>query len=233
MPPHRRLLLVLSALATVLHADTSLDQSLRYARCAAEKLGPGIWKRIIAVENAEGGGRYPPTFAAVVFETGGILWFYTPTDGTQSLSLALGRAREDEENLGPLLRAIEPGFRRWRFAAAADPAARAAEPPNACFIESLELLRREIAAGADVGAARLLSYYVRLPDGIRGHTVLYLEDRDGPVVIDPVHRKRRVHVHGNHRLDAKGVADCLRRNIASARWVPVARSDFAPGVPAR
>ncbi len=229
MHPNRRLLLLLTALATALHADTSLDASLRYARGAAEKLGPRIWKRVIAVENADAAGRYPRTFAAVVFETGGILWFYTPTDGTQSLSLSRGRVRADEENLGPLLRAIDPGFGRWRFEAEGEGPAPDAEPPNACFIESLELLRREAAAGTDLGQARLLSYYVRLPDGLRGHTVLYLEDRAGPLVIDPVHWKRRVHVHGNHRLDAKAVADCLRRNIVSARWVPLARSDLEAG----
>jgi hypothetical protein len=233
MQPNRRLLLVLSALATALHADTSLDASLRYARSAAEKLGPGIWKRVISVENADAGGRYPRAFAAVVFETGGILWFYTPTDGTQSLSLARGRVRADEADLGPLLRAIDPGFGRWRFEAPGAGAPAGAEPPNACFIDSLELLRREIAAGVDAGRVRLLSYYVQLPGGIRGHTVLYLEDRTGAVVIDPLHRKRRVHVHGNHRLEAKAVADCLRRDIASARWVPLSRSDLEAGAPAR
>ncbi len=232
MQPNRRLLLVLSALATALHADTSFDASLRYARGAAEKLGPRIWKRVISVENAEAGGRYPRAFAAVVFETGGILWFYTPTEGTQSLSLARGRVRADEENLGPLLRAIDPGLGRWRVEALGGGSAPGDEPPNACFIESLELLRQEVAAGADLGQARLLSYYVRLPGGVRGHTVLYLEDRGEPVVIDPVHWKRRVHVHGNHRLDAKAVADCLRRNVASARWVPLARSDFEAGTSA-
>lgn len=233
MPPNRRLLLVLSALATALHADTSLDASLRYARCAAEKLGPGIWKRVISVENAEAGGRYPRAFAAVVFETGGILWFYTPTDGTQSLSLARGRLRADEADLAPLLRAIDPELGRWRFEALGAGTAPGAEPPNACFIESIELLREEIAAGTDADRTRLLSYYVRLPGGIRGHTVLFIEDCGGAVVIDPIHRRRRVHVHGNHRLDAKGVADCLRRDIASARWVPLSRSDFAAGTAAQ
>ena len=85
-------------------------------------------------------GVRPRVLHALVFEFSGILWFYTDTDGTQSLSLRKGRLDEDKADLGPLLRDIEPGFTRWRALPEESKRAdvtTAEELPNGCFIESV------------------------------------------------------------------------------------------------
>jgi hypothetical protein len=74
---------------------------------------------------------------------------------------------------------------------------------------------------------RLLSYYVDLPDGLRGHTVLFFRAREELTIIDPLRPKRRFRIRPRRPEDAREVAGCLRDDIASARWVPIAPGDFA------
>jgi hypothetical protein len=154
-------------------------------------LGPAVWSEVLRLDQAHRRSRYPAITYALVFELEGLLWFYTEADGTQSLSQRWGRAAADRADLGPLLRAIDPGFRTWTTLGrpAAAPLAPAgavdARPlPNGCFIESVAALRRLIALGVAVAQPRLLCYYVATPTGPLGHTVLMFRDRQGEETVD-------------------------------------------------
>jgi hypothetical protein len=200
---------------------------MHYAHQASDMLGPTLWKRVVRVHNSSVGSRYPATFGAVVFEMGGILWFYTSTDGTQSLSLRRGRAWEDEHDLSPLLAHIDSGFSHWEYDSEGHGSeAKGPVPPNACFIQSIALLRQSLSAGVGVEHMRLLSYYVDLPSGLKGHTVLYLETNKGPTIIDPLMQRRPMRIHSVNRSDPTSVAHCIRNDVASARWVPIGPNDF-------
>jgi hypothetical protein len=224
----RHLLFMALALAPAMRADTQENSSMFHARRASAMLGPTLWKRVIHVHNSATGSRYPASFGAVVFEMGGILWFYTATDGTQSLSTRLGRAREDEQDFGPLLLLIDSGLSRWEF----DPESAGLDekgpvPPNACFIQSIALLRHSLSAGISAEHAKLLSYYVTLPTGLKGHTVLYLETKQGRTIIDPLMQRRPLLVPNGSPGDPRRVAGCIRPDITSARWVTIDPNDFA------
>ncbi len=143
------LALLLAARGAAFAGVLGAPEGLRDARAARAMLGNGIWARVVRIDNT--GPRpawrrslYPRIVYALVFELSGILWFYTDRDGTQSLSLTLGTADRDKAAPGPLFRAIDPGFASWSWVgdAAAGPAA---EPPNACFVESVAALLQRMA----------------------------------------------------------------------------------------
>jgi len=222
------LLLMALAIMPAVRAESEGDRSLFYARQASAMLGPTLWKRVIIIQNSAGDSRYPRSLGAVVFEMGGILWFYTSTEGTQSLSVMGDHAKEDELNLGPLLSLIDSGFSRWEpDSASTGFDEKGPIPPNACFIQSISLLRHRLAAGMGAEHAKLLSYYVAFPTGVKGHTVLYLETSEGPTIIDPLMQRRPIRVQRAYPLDAKSVACCVRRDISNARWVTIGPNDFA------
>jgi hypothetical protein len=227
---NKYLLLAALALTATLRGDMQENTSMLYARQAAAMLGPTLWKRVLRVHNTSTEGRYPRSFGAVVFEMGGILWFYTSTDGTQSLSLRRGHALEDERNLGPLLDHIDPGFSRWDLDSEVPaPDNKGSVPPNACFIQSVALLRHNLLAGVSAEHAKLLSYYVAYPTGLKGHTVLYIETDKGPTIIDPLMQRRPLRVRSANPGDPNCVAYCIRRDVALARWVPISPNDFPVG----
>jgi hypothetical protein len=224
----RLLLFTALAVTSAIRGDMQEDRSMQYAREASAMLGPTLWKRVIHVHNTSAESRYPSSFGAVVFEMSGILWFYTATDGTQSLSLFRGRASQDERNLSPLLARIDSGFSRWEFVSeGADMKEGNSVPPNACFIQSVALLRHILAAGMDAEHARLLSYYVTIPTGLKGHTVLFLETSKGPTVIDPLMQRWPIRICSSNPGDAKCVAYSIRHDVTSARWVLITPGDFA------
>jgi hypothetical protein len=205
------------------------DSSLANARRAQAELGPETWSEVIRIENDAPASRYPRALHALVFELAGILWFYSDTDGTQSLSLHRGQLAEEKAGLAPLLRAIEPGFARWSVvpATASAPRARRGELPNGCFIESVAALRERLAHGAEMVGAQLLSFYVDVETGRKGHTVLACETAQGIEVIDPAHPAVV------RRFSAELGADALRLarafaggDVAKARWVPLEVSAF-------
>lgn len=177
------LVLLLLVFTTVLRADFSLEQ----ARRAQSLLGPDIWSQIVRVENDARPSRYPRRLHALVFELAGILWFYTPTDGTQSFSLRAGRLAEEKADFSALLRDIEPGFTRWSVVPVeAGPKSIAeVELKNGCFIESIGELRERLARGERMERPRLLSYYAKTSAGAKGHTVLTYGTGDHVQVFDP------------------------------------------------
>jgi hypothetical protein len=225
---NKHLLYAALALTTVLQGDSQGDGSIHYARQAAAMLGPTLWKRVLVIHNSSADGRYPRTLGAVVFEMGGILWFYTSTDGTQSLSLRRDRASEDEQDLGPLLTHIDSGFSHWEYdSEAAGRDERGAAPPNACFIQSIALLRHSLSMGVGAEHLKLLSYYVTYPTGMRGHTVLFLQSDRESTIIDPLMQRRPLPIRGANSGDPTSVANCIRHDVTLARWVPIAPNDFA------
>jgi len=185
-------------------------------------LGAGIWSRVIRIENVSAGSRYPATVYALVFELSGILWFYTDIDGTQSLSTHVGTTAGDKDNLGALLPLIDPGFGRWEFVESrAVLGAKQGRIPNGCFIESVALLRERMESGLAASEPRLLSYYVNLPDGVHGHTILQFRAGANLVLLDPDRPARLVRIKPRRADDPGSCAACIRGDVARARWIPI------------
>ncbi len=171
----------LLVLVSVLHAG-----SRESAFQARAMLGPEVWSRVLRLEHDRSGrdSPYPEAFHALVVEFEGILWLYTEFDGTQTLSRYAGRVDADRADLGPLLRAIEPGLVRFEDVTDRPPSALAAEPPPyACFPASVARWTELRRGPNPPERARLLAYY---PERQRqGHVVLEYW-RDGRrYVFDP------------------------------------------------
>lgn len=203
-------------------AHAKAAASLDHARLAREKLGADVWSAVIRIENDNPRSAYPRVVHALVFELADILWFYTDADGTQSLSHRLGRTREDRNDLGPLLRAIDAGFGRWSVidASAPIPARLKRRPlPNGCFIESVALWR-ELAQMHPGTEARLLSYYGDPQVRVSGHTVLTYVRGDRVLVVDP-QRPNVVREFDRHSAaDPLSLARAFAgRDLARARYL--------------
>lgn len=215
-----------------LRAESPPSPSTLHARRAAALLEPRAWRRVILIQNSSPDRRYPAEFSALVFEFGDVLWFYTSIDGTQSLSHFLHHAAEDGKDFGPLLRGIHLGLRRWTLDAQNGQATDdGPAPPNACFLESLALLRSRMAAGESISDPQLLTYYVAVPGGVHGHTVLFFQSCQGPVILDPHFPGRRFPIRTRKLLDPQRVACCLRGDVASARWLPVDPASISAACP--
>ena len=214
-------LFIFLVLATVLRAGGALA----HARRAQALLGAETWSRVVRVDNATRFGRYPRVVYGLVFELADILWFYTDADGTQSLSLHRGLLAEEKADLGPLLRAIEPGFKQWSVVPddAGLPADSRGTVPNGCFIESVAALRERLARGGTVTRPQLLSYYEQTSMGVMGHTVLTYESSQGEMVIDPTGPNRSRTFPVQLARDPLALARALGGpRVGQARWVPLA-----------
>jgi hypothetical protein len=215
--PYARHILPLLAVTTALRGDP-----LDHARRAQAMLGEGMWTRVIRIENSSIASAYPATVYALVFEASGILWFYTETDGTQSLSTHVGTAARDKTDYGRLLLSVDPGFTRWSLM---EPAAGAqvggGRIPNGCFIESVALLRLRLEAGQTSLEPRLLSYYVNRPDGVHGHTVLQFRTGEGITLLDPDRPSHPVLIRPKRANDPASCVACIRNDVARARWIPL------------
>jgi len=229
---------VISVLAAILacaacaQGPAGPGSGLADARAAQAMLGGASWSRVLRIENKGRRGPYPKIVYALAFELAGILWFYTDADGTQSLSLRRGRLAEDEADLGPLLRAIDPGFAAWEpvdgaAAAAAAAAAGSGAPrpdplPNGCFIDSVAALRRLGFGGERADRPRLLSYYADTPSGRLGHTVLVYSTGDGSRAIDPDLSDRPIRLPAGLEGDPRALARYLRGGeVAAARVLAI------------
>jgi hypothetical protein len=200
------------------------DDARRHAQVAQAALGPGVWSRLIRIENENRTGPYPRIVHAVVFELAGLLWFYTDTDGTQSFSLHRGRLAEEEQDFGPLLRAIDPGFVRWTIVPDAPGSVSAAteELPNGCFLESVAALRRLVDAGVSVNQPMLLSYYADPSRRKAGHTVLAYETQGRLELIDPAQPKTRETFSLALRADPLRLARAAAGDfVVKARYLPL------------
>ncbi|MBL9185982.1 MAG: hypothetical protein JNK23_00750 [Opitutaceae bacterium] len=209
-----------------LRAATPLDN----ARHAQALLGPGIWSQLIEIENVAPGSRYPAVVHALVFEFVGILWFYTDADGTQSFSTHRDNLAAEKADFAPLLRDIDPGFKRWRVLPMSPAAPPEAGRPlqNGCFIESLAIARARVLAGRPLRAARLLSYYMNEGATRIGHTVLIHETGGRVEVFDPGRPGTPLsfprHMAGEPIVLARALE---RREIALARFLALESESVA------
>jgi hypothetical protein len=234
----RLLLLYVVTGAAAVASVVAAPDGLADARAARAMLGGLIWSRLVRIENTaphEGWHRsaYPRVVYAVVFEVSGILWFYTATDGTQSLSLTRGTAARDEADPGALFRAIDPGFTGWSWieAKGAREPAVPRHPANACFIESLAVLLRRLETGEEAGSPRLLSFYVKTPTVLYGHTVLVFDTAKGLEAVDPGISEEPVEIPREVGTDPMALSAFLRGGrVSSARalYVTCARALPAP-----
>lgn len=197
------------------------------ARRARALLGPGIWSCVVQVANTAEASRYPATVYALVFEEAGILWFYTDTDGTQSLTLHPDRLTEEKSDFGPLLREIDPGFTAYSIlpeSAGDTPSGWGGALPNGCFIESLAALTERVRRGERIERARLLNCYVDTPAGRRGHTVLTYETPRGLFLLDPGRSPEPRPMPRAWADDPMALAGAALQGsrVARARWVPTA-----------
>jgi hypothetical protein len=223
--PNAAHLLSVAALATGLGSDPSLEIVQR----AQLLIQSHTWSEVVRIENTGTASRYPRAVHALVFQLNSVLWFYTPTDGTQSLSLYRGRAESDKHDLGPLLAAIDGGFTAWEVVPQkGEPPTGTTRLPNGCFIESMAILFDRLAHGARIEHPKLLSYYVALPGGIRGHTVLQFTSAGRLQVIDPDWPSRPRRIRNADERDATSVARRIRRDIAKARNLPLDEFLYRP-----
>jgi hypothetical protein len=223
--PNAAHLLSVAAFATGLGADTSLEIVQR----AQFLIQAHTWTEVIRIENTGASSRYPRTVNALVFQLDSVLWFYTPTDGTQNLSVYRGRAESDKHNIGPLLAAIDGGFTAWEVM----PQAGEAPPgrtrlPNGCFIESMAILFDRLAHGARIENPKMLSYYVALPGGLRGHSVLQFTSGGRVQVIDPDWPSSQRRIRYADENNATSVALRIRGDIAKARHLPLDEFLYRP-----
>lgn len=208
-------------------AECGADHSLEQARRARDLLGPGGWAQVIRIENAATRSPYPRELHALVFELAGLLWFYTPVDGTQSFSLHRGRLAEEKADFAPLLRDIEPGFQRWTVIddehAVRAPATAGGTLRNGCFIASCARLRRLVEEGVEVAEPRLLMYYHGPADARRGgHTVLAYEEAGALRVYDPDRPRARLAFAAGLGADPRRLADAVQgQSVAAARVLPL------------
>lgn len=183
------------ACCLVISVHDALGSALESAQRARALLGPDVWSQILRIDNAAARSVYPATVYALVFETGGILWFYTEVDGTQSFSLHRHNLAAEKADFRPLLKAIEPGFGRFEVVKRKTKLPAVSGPlPNGCMIESLAAARQLVAQGQDVRRASLVSFYFNVNGTYHGHTVLCYEAEDGAYVIDPPLSNQRFRV---------------------------------------
>src|SRR5699024_9178481 len=106
---------------------------------AHQMLGPEIWSQVVKLENRNDKSRYPSTLYATVFEFNDVLWFYTST-GTQPIERSRNRVDAYRNNLLPLLKNIERGFRSLSVLPSNKVVTTDIELPqleNGCVIESI------------------------------------------------------------------------------------------------
>ena len=223
-------LLLLAALVGVQHAATSLDR----LQAARDLLGPDVLSRIVRIDNTAVHTRYPSHLYALVFEVGGLLWFYQDDSGTQSFSRHSGDLAAEKADFAPLLRAIDPGF--TAFTVVADGAAATSsadrEPlPNGCFIESYAALRNLIAHGELVAHVRFLLLYFNVGPSSHGHALLAYDTPRGSFTLDASESDRTPQpVPAKIAHDALAVAREVlpELEITQARWVPADVLAHAP-----
>jgi len=220
MRPTLSLILFVSLLLTV-----RLQAALEDLRHAQSLLGSETWSRLIKVDNQNPSLTYPGSTYALVFEFNGILWFYAPRNGTQSLSLYAGRAGRDKADLLPLLREIEPGFVRFREIKDQPYLPESTRVlPNGCFLESMAAARVRAARGDRIEEGAILLYYADRGGRLHGHAVFAYKTPDG-VFVDDSARTRPARIgsewHWTPLVLARSYEPDLGNSLVTARLVPV------------
>ncbi len=171
----------------LLFAATLRGDPLALAQHARALLGEEVRSHVLRIECKPAKRHAPAPLYALVFVLEGRLWFYTASEGTQSLSLEAGQVERDLADPTPLLRVILPGFIRFEDVTELPISCGvlATPLPNGCFIECLA--RWHLLQGSQMppNEGGLLAFYFNSAAGLRGHTVLVYQ-RDGRrFVYDP------------------------------------------------
>lgn len=225
---------ILLFLALPLGASAGASDGLADAEAVRRLLGPGAWAKVVRIDNEGERGLevrrpYPATVYGVIFEFGGILWFYCDSAGTQSLSTRRGAIASDKADPGPLFRAISVHFRSWAWVE--EPGLIASRlgrgtPPNACFVECIALLRQRTESGREARAPTLLTYYISTAYGLLGHTVLVFGAGDGLAAVDPDRPSTTVRIPREAAVSIDALSTFIRGGeVATSRVLSVERSD--------
>jgi hypothetical protein len=181
-------ILGVSLLLTPLSASTPTSV---LALQAAQMLQAERWAQPVRIENTNQSSRYPETVYGTVFEFNDALWFYTAT-GTQPLKASKNRTDDFKEDLLPLLRTIERGFKSFVALSTSSEAAPTDYPSlkNGCVIESIFSLDELKQNGEPILAAKLLLYTSKNQNRSSqrrptGHCVLIYQTPTGMFYIDP------------------------------------------------
>lgn len=210
-------------LTVVGRANPSLD----HARQAAVMLGGETWSQVVKIKNERWSNGYPRTVFGLVFEFGGVLWFYSDLNGTRSLSRHLGETERDKADCLALVQNIDVGFTAAELVTeeSAWPTERPEQPgvlPFGCFIESVVALRERNTRGETLTAARLMSFYGETAEGPFGHTVLTYETPAGAFVFDAQRWAAPRRIGDRLPEDPQPIAKFVRPDatLSRARWVP-------------
>lgn len=218
-----RKIICLVLLAALIARAATAPSNLEAVKGARQLLGRDVWSRVLEIENTGSTSLYPKITYALVFEFNDILWFYTPHDGTQSLTLYANQLDHDKTHLQPMLTEIHKGFSRFRELPEGAWDSVVGALPNGCFIESVVALRELFATGQRVLRAGVLLYYAK-GDSRQGHAVLAYET-DAGVFIDDSERARPEKIKGRWSERPLEIArrhePSLRKNLVAAKMVPI------------
>ncbi|MBP7141959.1 MAG: hypothetical protein KBA71_08630 [Opitutaceae bacterium] len=218
----RKIVCLVLLVALIARAATT-PSNLEAVNGARMLLGRDVWSLVLEIENTGATSLYPKTTYALVFEFNDMLWFYTPHDGTQSLTLYANQLEHDKTHLQPMLTEIHRGFSSFRELPESAADSAAAVLPNGCFIESVVAARELFATGQRVFRAGVLLYYAK-GQTRQGHAVLAYETEAG-VFIDDSERARPEKVKGKWSERPLEIArrhePGLRRALVTAKLVPI------------
>lgn len=189
---------------------------------AEAMVGDEVWSQVVRIENRRPGGSYGREVIATVFEFNDRLWFYTASEGTQSLSVYANRLERDKADLHEVLAHLHEGF--VDYAPVVAPKADAEHSPqkfpklaNGCFIESLHALRNFVNQGTLITEARLLLYYAEAHGRIIGHTGLYFATPVARFFWDPEQPEDRRRITASEDAAAIDIARRVARGPARGR----------------
>ncbi len=170
--------LCLIALGTLLQASGDIEHVLK----ARSLLGADLWSKVLKIQETS---RTNQVSYALVFEFNRVLWYYSPLEGTRSLSHRIGRAVEDKQRVLDLVKSLFPKLllvESIDIPQLSKPAGGSI--PNGCFISSIAALRDRASQLGNDCEAFLFSYYWRPKSLLVGHTVLLLKSARESLVVD-------------------------------------------------
>ncbi len=218
-----RKIICLVLLAALIARAATAPSNLEAVNGARRLLGRDVCSRVLEIENTGSISLYPRITYALVFEFNDILWFYTPHDGTQSLTLYANQLEHDKTHLQPMLTEIHKGFSRFRELPEGVWDSVVGVLPNGCFIESVVALRELFATGQRILRAGVLLYYAK-GHARQGHAVLAYETESG-VFIDDSERARPEKIKGRWSERPLEIArrhePALRKDLVAAKMVPI------------
>lgn len=190
---------------------------------ARRLLTEGSWSKILRIETREPGRARSSYSFGLVFELASALWLYQPEKGTQSLSTRLANTEKDKEELGLLLSEAVPNYQNWKEEKSEVKVPARYVPLNACFIESVALLRSQRRKGVVMAETRLFSLYYTRQGRQFGHTVLYFESAGEAYLLDPAHPETPRRLNREQTQDKRLAAQVIagKLPVTNVRELPI------------